>query len=212
MDRTHLFVDEAGNFDFSGRAGASRYFIIASVTMTDCSQAETLLDLRRQLVWDGHPLADAFHATEDKQVVRNRVFELISGMNVSVDATIFDKLELRNDQQGMLAFYRAAWTAHAARVIPKACPATNDLLVVTASIGTRNEQKAVGLATSEVVRAVGRSTDNTRVAYWPAWSDPCLQVADYCCWAIQRKWERDDARSFVLIEHLIRSEVMDSIA
>lgn len=31
-----------------------------------------------------------------------------------------------------------------------------------------------------------------RVAFWAADSDPCIQVADYCCWAVQRAWERDD--------------------
>jgi hypothetical protein len=31
----------------------------------------------------------------------------------------------------------------------------------------------------------------------PHMSDPCLQVADYCTWAIQRKWERGDERSHV---------------
>lgn len=209
--RAYFFVDEAGNFDFSKQIGASRYFILTSVTMTDCHQAEALLELRRQLVWEGHPLTDAFHATEDKQAVRNRVFELVAGMKIRVDATICGKSRANNEQQGMLAFYRSVWLAHAARVIPQACPPTSDLLVVAASIGTRNEQKAIGLAISEVVQQSGRSVEDTRVAYWPGWSDPCLQVADYCCWAIQRKWERNDDRSFMLIEHLVNSEVLATL-
>lgn len=32
------------------------------------------------------------------------------------------------------------------------------------------------------------------------------RIADYCCWAILRKWERNDARSHVLIANEIRSE------
>jgi hypothetical protein len=39
-----------------------------------------------------------------------------------------------------------------------------------------------------------------------AMSDPCLQAADYLTWAVQRKYERDDSRSYDLIEPLIRSE------
>jgi hypothetical protein len=31
-----------------------------------------------------------------------------------------------------------------------------------------------------------------RVAFWAADSDPCIQVADYCCWAVQRSWELGD--------------------
>ncbi len=45
-----------------------------------------------------------------------------------------------------------------------------------------------------------------RVAFWPAESDPCLQVADYCVGAIQRKWERGDHRSYDLIKDKIETE------
>jgi hypothetical protein len=38
-------------------------------------------------------------------------------------------------------------------------------------------------------------------------SEPCLVVADYCTWAIQRKWERDDQRSHELIAGKIASEI-----
>jgi hypothetical protein len=31
------------------------------------------------------------------------------------------------------------------------------------------------------------------VGFWAAESDPCIQVADYCCWAIQRSWELGDS-------------------
>lgn len=36
--------------------------------------------------------------------------------------------------------------------------------------------------------------------------EPCLVVADYCTWAIQRKWERNDARSQILLADKIASE------
>ena len=41
---------------------------------------------------------------------------------------------------------------------------------------------------------------------FPSGTDPCLQVADYCAWAIQRKWERGDARSYDLIKKHITYE------
>lgn len=45
-----------------------------------------------------------------------------------------------------------------------------------------------------------------RRAFWPAASDPCLQVADYCSWALQRKWEVADLRSYNLIAPKVQSE------
>jgi hypothetical protein len=43
-------------------------------------------------------------------------------------------------------------------------------------------------------------------ALWRAAVEPCLQVADYCCWAVHRKWERNDKRSYELISDRIDSE------
>jgi hypothetical protein len=48
-----------------------------------------------------------------------------------------------------------------------------------------------------------------RADFMPCHADPCLQVADYCAWAIFRKWEskdRWDIRSFDLIKDRITSE------
>jgi hypothetical protein len=43
----------------------------------------------------------------------------------------------------------------------------------------------------------------------PCHADPCLQVADFCAWAIQRKWESKDKwdiRSFDLIKDRVTYE------
>jgi len=37
-------------------------------------------------------------------------------------------------------------------------------------------------------------------------SHPYLQVADYYCWAVYRKWEAGDARSYELVQNQISSE------
>ena len=36
-------------------------------------------------------------------------------------------------------------------------------------------------------------------------TDPCLQLADYAAWAVQRKLERGDSSWFDLISHNVRS-------
>jgi hypothetical protein len=44
------------------------------------------------------------------------------------------------------------------------------------------------------------------LAFWPNSSDACLQVADYCLWAVFRKYELGDMRSYDLIKNKVRSE------
>lgn len=53
----------------------------------------------------------------------------------------------------------------------------------------------------QTVKAKDWKTD-----FCPANADPCLQVADYCAWAIQRKYEKGDDRSYVLIKDRISYE------
>lgn len=58
------------------------------------------------------------------------------------------------------------------------------------------------MAFEESVASVMRQTNPGRrwkTDFMPCQADPCLQVADYCAWAIQRKWERKDTRSYDLI-------------
>lgn len=151
-------------------------------------------------------LTDAFHATEDAQAVRDEVFDQIRHRDLRVDATILEKAKaspkLRLDEA---TFYRYAWFYHMKHVAPRIATPQDELLVIGASLGTKKKQHLLTQAIEEVVGQTVRST-RVQVHAWPAASDPCLQVADYCCWAIGRKWERGDTRSYDLIADKIASE------
>jgi hypothetical protein len=82
----------------------------------------------------------------------------------------------------------------------------DELLVVTASLGNKKKKRAAFYdAVRDVMRQVGSRTVH-KTACWDASSDSCLQVADYCGWAIQRKWEAGDAEPHRRIASKIRSE------
>jgi len=204
MDR-YVFADEAGNFDFSSASHASRYFILCTVSAEHCQAGDKLLDLRRDLGWKGLHLDRVFHASEDPQAIRDEVYALLATLDFRVDATIFEKRKalprLRDPQQ----FYKLAWYLHFKYVAPRILEPSDRLFVMAASLGVKKKRGAFHEAVDDVVRQVARCASH-RVAFWPADSDPCLQVADYCTWAIQRRWERDDSRSHALIADKIESE------
>jgi len=204
MADIYVFADEAGNFDFSRGRDATRYFILTTVTMSDCSIGERLLELRRNLTWRGYELPNAFHAAEDAQVVRDEVFELIAQGDYRIDATIFDKPKAQPQLQSESRLYKMAWYLHFKYVAPRIATNADRLMVTAASIGTKTRRKRFHDALRDVVQQV--STANSfQTAFWLAESDPCLQVADYCCWAVQRKWERADDRSYQLIRSKVRT-------
>jgi hypothetical protein len=110
--RKYLFADEAGNFDFSTRPGASRYFIIGTVTMTETALGNDLVELRRDLAWQGVGLESCFHATEDKQIVRDQVFALLASADLRADFTIVEKRKTQPHRQSQEALYKLAWFMH----------------------------------------------------------------------------------------------------
>ncbi len=207
MARIHVFADEAGDFAFN-RQGGSRYFIIGSVTMESCRIGAEMLELRRELALDdkiGQGYSE-FHAAEDRQAIRNIVFDLLASHDFRVDATILDKTKtLPRLARDRLRFYKTAWYLHFQYVAPRIVGPKDDLLVVASALQISKKKAVLGHAVEDVVNQVVQAR-TYRTAFWPAQADPCLQVADYVTWAIQRKYERGDSRSYDLIQDRIASE------
>ena len=204
--RAYVYGDESGNFDFSDQEGASRYFILTTVVVADHAIEADLMDLRRQLAWSGEPLAGGFHATNDKQRVRDRVFAVMARHDFRVDATILEKRKADPRIRPTPAFfYGFAWYYHLTGLAPVLASYADEIMVVAASIGTNEMRSDFESAANAIASAIA-PTVNMKATMWQAASNPILQVADYCAWAIRRKWERDDIRSYSLIENRIESE------
>lgn len=205
MTDRYVFADEAGNFDFSRNDGASRYFILCTVSSEACHVGDELLRLRRELGWKGLHLDSVFHATEDPQAIRDEVFSLLGGLDFRVDATILEKCKAQPHLRDEKRLYKMAWFLHFKHVAPRIATQADRMFVAASSLGTKKARHAFHQAVDDVVQQVSPCRSH-RVAFWPATSDPCLQVADYCTWAIQRKWEREDDRSHALIAPKIHTE------
>ncbi|MHB9038257.1 MAG: DUF3800 domain-containing protein [Armatimonadota bacterium] len=206
MARIYIFGDESGNLDFSGNIGATKYFLVTTVAMDSCDIGNDLLELKRELHWNDYQVNDYFHAVDDRQVVRDNVFNFIGKRNFRVDSTILEKAKamphLAKDE---MRFYKQAWYLHLKYVVPKVTSQGDEVFIVAASFGTKARKTAARSALGDVIAQVATGRD-FQLACWPASTDPCLQVADYCCWAIQRKWERSDTRSHTLISSKIQTE------
>ncbi len=204
--RKYIYADEAGNFDFNRDRGATRFFVLTTVVIEDHGIETELLDLRRELVWEGANLPEAFHATTDAQITRNRVFEVLGRHDLRIDTTILEKSKARpHIRESEELFYKYAWYYHMRSLAPKVASHPDELMVIAASIGTKRKLRDFRYAVEDVMEQTS-PTREMRVDMWQAAVDPCLQVADYCCWAIQRKWEMGDNRSYDLISDKIQSE------
>lgn len=173
--------------------------------LPDCNIGNGLLDLRRELIWRGLDVNEEFHASQDRQVVRNEVYNYISQHEFRIDATLLEKrkapLEISNQDN---IFYKTAWYHHFNYVGPILLQNHNEALITTASIGTKRKGATFKNAVNEVLEQV---VSQQWKSFFPkSISDPCLQIADYCAWAIQRKWESGDQRSYEIIQDKIATE------
>lgn len=206
MPNKFIFADEAGCFTFTRDPNVSKYFILCTVTMDDCTVATDLLALRRQLAWDGHELGDYFHASTDKQAVRDAVYETMTAKPFSVQCTVMQKSKAQPQlRTSKSRFYQYGYFYHFKFGTKGLLNNLSEALVTTASLGTKKERTAFEEAVADVMRQTQRVKD-WRADFMPCQADPCLQVADYCAWAVQRKWELGDARSYDLIKDRVTYE------
>lgn len=208
MAHNFLFADEAGDFAFKTGQNISKYYVVCTVTMSNCEIGEELMRLRRKLAWKNAPLRDFFHATSDKQEIRDEVFSVLANHKFEVQATIMEKRKamprIRPTEE---RFYQYGWHYHFQHSSEKYVTAADTLMITVASIGTKKKRINFEDAIRDVVNQK-LPRNRWRVSFWPCQTDPCLQVADYCTWAIQRKWESGgkDARSYDLIRDRINYE------
>ncbi|MDP9422616.1 MAG: DUF3800 domain-containing protein [Pseudomonadota bacterium] len=208
MPNKFLFADEAGCLTFEKKQGASRYFILCTVAMEDDTVSGDLISLRRKLAWEGAELGDYFHATTDKQAVRDAVFETILKHGFRVQATIMEKSKAQPKlRPSGPRFYQYAWFYHFKFGAQGELGPKHEALITAATLGVKKEKVAFLNAIDDVMRQTLHVKD-WKIDFMPCAADPCLQVADYCAWALQRKWESGgkDCKSYDLISDRITYE------
>lgn len=139
--RKYVYADEAGCFAFIRNPRASKYYIICTVEIENPALGASLLELRRELIWADLPVLEYFHATEDKQIVRDAVFDLIRTSSIKIGATILEKSKAQPQVKITEArFYKHGWYFHLSGVAPKLALSKNDeVLFTTASIGAYSD-------------------------------------------------------------------------
>lgn len=202
----YLFSDEAGDFTFNREPNVSRYFIICTVAIDTLQLGNDLTALRHALLREGLPVGDCFHATTDAQAVRDRVYAVLAASDFTFQATICEKSKAQPQvRESKARFYKYPWYYHFRYGVAPRLKADDRLLVTAASIGTKREKQTYTSALKDVVNQSAGHIDWT-VDFRPALADHCLQAADYCAWAVQRKWERADTRALNVIRSKLTYE------
>lgn len=174
--------------------------------MNDTQLGQDLLDLRRNLALEKHQNNHFLHAAADPWPVRNRVYSILSCHKFRIDATIYEKSKaiprLRETQAG---FYQHIWYYHLKYCIPRIVSDGDRILITGATLGKNRTKAAFKLAINNSIQQI-LPTQNWEVSFIQSSEDPCLWAADYCAWAIQRKWELQCKRAYSQITSNLYTE------
>jgi hypothetical protein len=213
----YIFIDESGNFEFSVK-GSAFYTFTALLTYTPNKYVENINQLRLDIVSGNllpklspeyleNNLCSHFHATEDRQPVRDLFFDLICHMdNLSVNAVVVRKNRtnptLRNPHQFYPKFL-GSLLDYIFQVYKY-----NELCIFVAGAAVTDRKKQFIKTIKEEINK--RHPRTPYRIYFPNTASHCyLQIVDYINWAIFKKWESSDGRSYKLIKKFLQSSERD---
>jgi hypothetical protein len=203
----YIFIDEGGNFDFS--PGGTSHFTLTCVTRErPFGDYSEFTSLKYNLVEQGSD-QEYFHASEDAQAVRDQVFEIISrnleGMRI--DAVIVEKRKAHPNVQEVAEFY-PRMLGYLLRYVLERYDLSQyaEVIVFTDRIPVKGKRNAMEKAVKITLSKMLPKTARYRLLHHDSKSNFQLQIADYCNWAIYRKWDRKDLRSYDLIKTAVKSE------
>lgn len=198
---------------------ASQFFMLGMVRCARDSEAAAALEgLRQELL--AHPLyasiyslqsrarktARAFHAKDDHSDIRAKVFELLLTLDFKLYAVVKDMravqryVESRNRMNAEYRYHPNELYDLTVRLLFKQRLHKEAHYRITFARRGKSDRTEALTEQLEHTRqgflAEHHLEHEATLAIQPAypWERPCLQIADYCLWAVQRCYERHEAR------------------
>lgn len=204
----YLFIDEAGNFDFT--PSGTRYFILTCISRhRPLGGGHDLHSLKYELMEKGLAEIECFHASEDSHPVRAAVWEIVIRHlgEMVIDSLIVEKARVVPGLRKPEKLYPWAMSRLMRHVLGKMLREETCQVMVLTDRLPLNKHRALAEKSirTELARVVAPDS-SFRLMHHASISNPELQLADYINWAIFRKWERADCTSYELIARSIRSE------
>ncbi len=201
----YIFLDEGGNFDFSPTG--TRYFTLTSVAMHRPFAVRDLWDDYRHELLEFGRNVEYFHCADDNRYLRDRLFSILHDHQTSlrIDSLIVEKAKtgppLRNDHR----FY-PEMLGYLLRHVFEHLNGYSEIIAITDTIPHQKKRKAVEKGVKQALKAMLPAEVKYRVLHQASRSHYGLQVADYCNWAIYRKWDTGETYYYDQIKDALHSE------
>ena len=199
MGPLFVFADESGNFDFS--ASGTRHFVLAAlVTAHPIESGNTLQRIKYDLLSQGMNLP-FFHATTDRQYVRNLVTTSIASMrHIAVHTMGFKKPALNREMQNPAALYVSAGIILGSILTEAVLADNHSCLVFVFDKALSNAQEKA--FRSGIKPHLAKLMVPFHIVFHNVKYEPNGQIADYFAWARYVSLERDEFRPIRALRHL----------
>ncbi len=210
----YIFLDEGGNLDFSVKG--SKYFSLTCVTMLKpfdlCNKImRHHYSLLTNGVSDKQEGRDHFHCTYDTVSTRKGLFEIIKSDNgvIHIDALLVEKRKTHPSLRKVTQFYPRMLgylIRHIFSQLDCRGIIAQEIIIITDRIPLNNKQHAVKKSIKLTLAEMINSEIEYNIYHHASKAHYGLQIADYCNWAIFRKWEHGDSSYKKHIDSRIKSE------
>jgi len=219
----YIFIDEAGNFDFTSHG--TKFFVLTAIsTIQPLKSRDYFLELKYRLLKSGFN-QEYFHATEDKQEVRDLVFNKIKELDdFTIDCVLAQKNktnpslyiehDARQKKDGGIEFK----TVHLEEKFYHRMSQTllqyifnryqnfnaiDKIVVILGSLFTNKKRGYILKSLKQYLKLKFKKP--FYIYFHKSCADINCQIADYCGWAVFVKTERDECRPSKTINKKIKS-------
>lgn len=208
MAYLYVFVDEGGNYDFSKKGTA--YWVLTCLLATDINPlVMELYVLKHRLIDLGTDL-ECFHASEDRQAVRDEVFGILAKSDhIRIDSVVVEKRKAHPSIRPLNQFYPMMvgnllqYPFHSRGLDITAFDKV--LIFADRATATKGQQKILKKALKAHLKPHLRGVPY-EICMHASMSHPYLQLVDYANWAIYVRCERNETRPYDSIKHLVVSQ------
>ncbi len=201
MNCLYVFIDESGNLDFSKKG--TRFFVLSAITAVfPIESSQRLQNLKYSLLSKGYGGDEYqyFHASEDKQSVRDDVFNEIAKMSSIKINYIYAEKRKAHPKYHNSKFYSLLGEALTKYLLLKNSKTEYEKIILIFDQALSKKER--GNFLKEVKPALKQIAEPYAIYFHRTMSDFNGQIADYCAWAKYVSLERDEFRPLEVIKNI----------
>lgn len=186
-----IFLDESGNLDFSNKGTA--YYVLSAITAIEPLDSSKKLQTLKYDLLHASEDVEYFHTSEDKQMIRDKVFGIINDLeNIQINYIYADKHFAHPKYHDKANFYGLLGKTLLKYLLADRTVKQYDkvIIVFDKALAKREQNRFL-----KVVKPELKTSGVPYAIYFHrTLSDFNGQIADYAAWAKYVSLERDEQR------------------